>query len=216
MADEKDAKDQKPEADAKAQSPKASKETKQPKEKKAKAAPKAEKVSDNPDFKYIVRIANTDLNGAKPVELALTGIRGVGDRMGTMLADHAGIDRRARIGDLTDAQIEQLAKAAEEAAANVPAWAVNRPFDVESGDDLHLIGADIQTVLRDDLNRLKKIRSYRGIRHETGQKVRGQRTRSNGRTGLTIGVVRSKEERDKQAAASSAAAAAPAKTEGGA
>ena len=37
---------------------------------------------------------------------------------------------------------------------------------------------------------MKKIRCYRGIRHETGQKVRGQRTRSNGRTGLTLGVSR--------------------------
>jgi len=28
------------------------------------------------------------------------------------------------------------------------------------------------------------------VRHEQGQKVRGQRTRSNGRTGLTVGVIK--------------------------
>ncbi len=37
---------------------------------------------------------------------------------------------------------------------------------------------------------MKMIRCYRGIRHEQGQKVRGQRTRSNGRTGLTVGVTK--------------------------
>jgi small subunit ribosomal protein S13 len=37
---------------------------------------------------------------------------------------------------------------------------------------------------------MRKIRCYKGIRHETGQKVRGQRTKSTGRTGTTVGVKR--------------------------
>jgi len=41
---------------------------------------------------------------------------------------------------------------------------------------------------RHDINRLKMIESYRGIRHKRGQKVRGQRTKSTGRTEGTIGV----------------------------
>ena len=71
-----------------------------------------------------------------------------------------------------------------------PIWMVNRPHDWETGVDLHLFGPDVDLRLRDDLNRMKMIRCYRGIRHEQGQKVRGQRTRSNGRTGLTVGVVK--------------------------
>jgi small subunit ribosomal protein S13 len=43
---------------------------------------------------------------------------------------------------------------------------------------------------QEDINILKKIRGYRGIRHENGQKVRGQRTKAHGRTGLTVGVVK--------------------------
>src|SRR5437899_3102049 len=43
---------------------------------------------------------------------------------------------------------------------------------------------------RDDTNVMRMIRSYKGVGHETGQKVRGQRTRSNGRTGLTVGVTK--------------------------
>src|SRR5205823_3428254 len=56
--------------------------------------------------------------------------------------------------------------------------------------DLHAVGADVEIRRRDDINRMKMIRSYKGVRHETGQKVRGQRTRSNGRTGLTVGVTK--------------------------
>jgi len=67
---------------------------------------------------------------------------------------------------------------------------VNRPKDWESGLDLHLVGAEVEVRLRDDINLMKMIRSYKGVRHETGQKVRGQRTRSNGRTGLTVGVTK--------------------------
>lgn len=37
---------------------------------------------------------------------------------------------------------------------------------------------------------MKMVRSYRGVRHERGQKVRGQRTRSNGRTGMAAGVIK--------------------------
>ncbi|HEX9341914.1 MAG TPA: 30S ribosomal protein S13, partial [Thermoplasmata archaeon] len=71
-----------------------------------------------------------------------------------------------------------------------PHWMVNRPKDWESGLDLHAFGADVEIHRRDDINRMKMIRSYRGVGHETGQKVRGQRTRSNGRTGLTVGVTK--------------------------
>jgi len=67
---------------------------------------------------------------------------------------------------------------------------VNRPKDWETGLDMHVFGADWQVRVRDDINRMKMIRCYKGIRHETGQKVRGQRTRSNGRTGLTVGVTK--------------------------
>jgi small subunit ribosomal protein S13 len=40
---------------------------------------------------------------------------------------------------------------------------------------------------------MRKMRCYKGIRHETGQKVRGQRTKSTGRTGMTVGVKKTKE-----------------------
>jgi small subunit ribosomal protein S13 len=68
------------------------------------------------------------------------------------------------------------------------------------GESPHYIGPDLDTRRRDDINQMKMIRSYRGVRHERGQKVRGQRTRSNGRTGMAAGVL-------KKAAKEAAAAA---------
>jgi ribosomal protein uS4 len=56
-----------------------------------------------------------------------------------------------------------------------------------------LLGPDVVLSKDEDVNLMRKIRCYRGIRHETGQKVRGQRTKSTGRTGTTVGVKRKKE-----------------------
>ncbi|HJK55741.1 MAG TPA: 30S ribosomal protein S13, partial [Methanocorpusculum sp.] len=40
----------------------------------------------------------------------------------------------------------------------------------------------------DDINLMKKMRCYRGIRHENGLKGRGQCTKSTGRFGKIVGV----------------------------
>ena len=74
----------------------------------------------------------------------------------------------------------------------VPGWMLNRQRDVITGQDKHLLGTDILLTFREDINNLKKIRAYRGLRHERGLKVRGQRTKSTGRRGSTVGVSRKK------------------------
>lgn len=143
------------------------------------------------EFKYIVRIAATDLDGKKRVPLALTRIRGVGDRVATVLTDRTGISRHVRIGDLGDDQLEELKVLVEQQLVDhLPEWMINRRKDMATGDDIHLTGPELDQSRRDDLNRLKKIRAYRGVRHERGHKVRGQRTRANGRSGLAMGVSR--------------------------
>ncbi len=149
-----------------------------------------DKDTEKPDFKYIVRIANTDIDGHKTVEYGLSSIKGIGIRLGEILADKAGIDRTIKMGDLSDEEVDKLIEVVGKVNELIPPWTLNRRHDVETGADLHIYGAEIFTYKRDDLNRLKKIRCYRGIRHERGHKVRGQRTRSNGRTGLTVGVVK--------------------------
>ncbi|MFQ5910634.1 MAG: 30S ribosomal protein S13, partial [Thermoplasmata archaeon] len=133
------------------------------------------------EFKYIVRIANTDLQGEKPIMVALTGVKGVGVRTAEIIACQLGLDRKSRIGDLSDEKVEEIERTLEELPKVIPPWLLNRRKDPETGMDHHTIGANLDISLRDDVNLMKKIRCYRGIRHELGQKVRGQRTRSNGR-----------------------------------
>ncbi|MFQ6128392.1 MAG: 30S ribosomal protein S13 [Thermoplasmata archaeon] len=149
-----------------------------------------ENKEEKSEFKYIVRIANTDLQGDKSVVIALSGVKGVGTRTAEVIADQLGLDRRSRIGDLSDDKIEEIETTLKELPNVIPPWLLNRRKDFETGMDHHRIGADLDISLRDDVNLMKKIRCYRGIRHEMGQKVRGQRTRSNGRTGLTVGVMK--------------------------
>ncbi len=144
----------------------------------------------SPEFKYIVRLANTDLDGNQTMVYALAGVKGVGMRVAQMMTDLLGVPRTRKIGDLSDEKVEELASILDDLSSHIPVWALNRRRDFWTGEDLQLIGVDIDMRRREDVNRLKMIRSYRGIRHETGQKVRGQRTRSNGRTGLTVGVTR--------------------------
>ena len=84
---------------------------------------------------------------------------------------------------------------------------VNHPNEPLAGESPHLFGPDLETRRRDDINVMKMIRSYRGVRHERGQKVRGQRTRSNGRTGMAAGVLK---KAAKEAAAAAGKEEAPA------
>ncbi len=75
----------------------------------------------------------------------------------------------------------------------MPVWALNHRKEIVTGLDLNLVSNDLEVQVNDDINLMKKMRSYKGIRHEQGKKVRGQRTRSNGRKGLAIGVIRKKD-----------------------
>ena len=145
---------------------------------------------ENPDFKFLVRIANTDIDGEMPLYLALPKVRGIGRRVSIRVVDHLGFDRFKRIGDLTDEEVDQVQKAIENIHDIIPHWMMNRQKDYDSGADIHTTSTEVQMARRDDINRLKKIRAYKGIRHERGHKVRGQRLKSNGRTGLVLGVSR--------------------------
>ncbi|MCD6299459.1 MAG: 30S ribosomal protein S13 [Thermoplasmata archaeon] len=144
------------------------------------------------EFKYIVRIAATDVDGNKPVRYALTQVKGVGNTMAKLIAQSAGVDESVKIGNLSDEDIEKINDAMASINEWAPGWMRNRQKDRETGEDKHLVGAEIDLVRREDINLLRKIRSYRGIRHGKGLSVRGQRTRANKRSGLTVGVSRRK------------------------
>jgi small subunit ribosomal protein S13 len=144
------------------------------------------------DFKHIVRIADTDLDGKRNVAFALTQIKGIGHRMAKSLTNILGIDAASKLGELDDETIEKLKSFIEQDIDSLPDWMVNRRKDRYSGKNIHLLGKDVDFSKMVDLERLMKIKSYRGMRHAKGKKVRGQRTRSTGRKGRTVGVIRRK------------------------
>lgn len=145
------------------------------------------------EFKHFVRILDTDLDGKRSVVHSLCGVKGVGMRVAKVIVSSTGINPAGRMGDLSDDEIEQLKSAINDAEKRLPLWMLNRRKDILTGADKHIMGADQMLQLREDINLLRKIRSYRGIRHERGLKSRGQRTKSTGRRGLVVGVIRKKQ-----------------------
>lgn len=147
-------------------------------------------VPDNPNFRYIVRVAGSDLDGQRATALALTGVRGIGLRLATVACRIAQVNANEMIGNLPEPTVDNLEAVLGGLSNRLPPWMLNHPVDWVSGEAQHAIGAELDTARRDDINRMKMVRSYRGVRHERGQKVRGQRTRSNGRTGMAAGVLK--------------------------
>jgi small subunit ribosomal protein S13 len=101
-----------------------------------------------------------------------------------------GIDPRQKLGEMDDEEIAKLKSFIEEEIERLPPWMLNRRKDPHSGEDLHLLSKDIDFARMLDIERLIRMKCYRGIRHAKGKKVRGQRTRSTGRSGRTVGVIR--------------------------
>jgi small subunit ribosomal protein S13 len=148
------------------------------------------KKTEDDDFNFIVRIASSDIDGQKRTVIGLQSIKGVGKRVAEIVAKRAKVDPSVKIGALPDDKVAELEQLVTKYVEYAPEWAINRQNDYESGSDMHLLGNDLDIIQKDDINRMKMIRCYRGIRHEGRHKVRGQRTRSNGRHGLTMGVQR--------------------------
>jgi len=169
----------------KAEKPKVAKKDKA-EAKKEESSKKKDKKDD--DFQYIVRISNTDIDGDKNIVYGLTSIKGIGMHMATLIMEKTGMDRNLKMGKLSESQIKKLQDAIDSIIDDAPKWMLNHRKDYDTGEDLHFIGPEIDMKLRDEINVMKKIRSYRGIRHERGLPARGQRTRANNRHGLTLGV----------------------------
>jgi small subunit ribosomal protein S13 len=151
---------------------------------------KQEDKTEQEEIRHIVRIANTDLEGKKSVQYSLTGIKGINRRTARIVSDISNVDPTATIGYLDDVQIDSLKETIDNIDTILPTWMLNRRKDILTGEDKHVTSTDVLLIKREDLNNMKKMRSYKGIRHERGHKVRGQRTKSTGRKGLTVGVKR--------------------------
>ena len=149
-------------------------------------------MSDDSDFKYIIRIANSDVSGEERLANALTSIRGIGPRISNAIIQKLKLNPNKLAGKLDDKNVEDIENAIMNLKDYVPDWLLNRQKDYDTGEDIHPVSVELKMTHDEDLNRMKKVKSYKGIRHASGHKVRGQRTYSNGRKGLALGVSRKK------------------------
>ena len=145
------------------------------------------------EYRYIVRLADKDIDGQENLLQGFTRVSGVGIRMSRTILKQLGLDPFSRLGYLSDEDIARMEEVLKDPVkSGLPKWYVNRPRDRTSGRYLHLTGADLQFAHRNDIDRLRRIRSWKGIRHTLGLKVRGQHTRTTGRAGMAVGVSRKK------------------------
>ncbi len=150
-------------------------------------------MAEEQKLRYIVRVANTDLEGKKSIIQAMTKIKGVGIMYSNFCLRAVGIDGQKRAGQLSDTEVKQI----DEAVRNpqkygAPGWMLNRRNDPDTGETRHLITSELAFAKDTDIKMMKKIRNYRGIRHMSGLPVRGQRTKSNFRRskGKVMGVTK--------------------------
>ena len=150
-------------------------------------------VTDSAAFRDMVRMLATNVDGRRPLYLALCNIAGLGRRFAHAVVRRAGLDPLRRAGTLNQKEEELLVAIIQNPIEHgIPRWMLNRRFDRATGQDMHWAGTDLGANLRSDIERMKKMRMKRGIRHGLGLKVRGQCTKSTGRRGGAVGVTRSK------------------------
>tara|TARA_Y100000310_G_scaffold336968_1_gene422845 strand:- start:2719 stop:3255 length:537 start_codon:yes stop_codon:yes gene_type:complete len=168
-------------------------------EEKQEVAGAKENKEKKKDYFSIIRILQTDIPGNKRVLTGLTYIKGVSWSICNALCKILKIDSQKKIMDLTEKEIEQITEFLKN--PKLPEFLLNRRRDFETGEDSHLIGTDLDMKKEFDIRRLKKIRSYRGLRHAFGHPTRGQRTRANFRSkkGKTaVGIRKKKPEGAKE------------------
>ena len=155
-------------------------------------------VIENPkNFEHIIRIMNSNLVGKRKVVNALTGITGLGRRMSHIICKIAKIDVKKRAGEVSKETWEEVEKIiANPQEHGVPDWFLNRQGDYRTGKNIHVSSNALDSKIREDLERMKKLRQHRGLRHHWLLKVRGQHTNSTGRRGVTIGVIRKKNDKE--------------------
>jgi len=126
----------------------------------------------------LVRILSKDIRGDMKVYRGLCQINGVSWNFSNAICKLIKMNKDKRIQDLSEEEIHKI----EDFIRNpvgIPVYMKNRRKDRDAGTDKHIYGTDLDLQVDFDIKRMKKIKSYKGIRHSLGQPVRGQRTKSH-------------------------------------
>jgi len=147
----------------------------------------------SPNFQHILRVLNTNVDGKTNAMYALTAIKGIGRRYANIVMKKADIPLNKRAGELTEEEVEKLITIMQNPRQyKIPDWFLNRNRDIKDGKTGQMLANLLDNKLREDLERLKKIRAHRGLRHYWGLRVRGQHTKTTGHKGKTVGVSKKK------------------------
>jgi len=144
-----------------------------------------EKSEKNAEDK-LIRILSHDIEGKKNLYSGLTKIKGISWSLSNAICEKLGLDKTRKIGSLKEEEIKKLTDFIKN--PDVPLFLFNRRKDFETGENRHMVGSDLDLKKEFDIKRLKKIKSYRGIRHVAGLPVRGQRTKSHFRKNKSKGA----------------------------
>ncbi len=164
---------------------------------------------ENPNFRGIVRVAGKDLDGHFTVFKALLRVKGIGTTLARLLERtimrELKLQRKTRVGDLTEEQIGRIDEIIKNPSQyGVKPYSLNRQKDRDTGKNLHLLMNDLIFVNKQDIQMEKDTRTYKGWRFSLGQRVRGQHSRTTGRSGFTVGVMKKAIKEAKAAAAAGA------------
>nr|AIU94815.1 40S ribosomal protein [Phragmatopoma lapidosa] len=144
-------------------------------------------------FQHILRVMNTNIDGRRKIAFAMTAIKGIGRRYSHVVCKKADVDTSKRAGELSDEEVEKIITIMTNPRQyKIPDWFLNRQKDIKDGKFSQVMSNTLDNKLREDLERLKKIRAHRGLRHYWGLRVRGQHTKTTGRRGRTVGVSKKK------------------------
>ena len=112
---------------------------------------------------------------------ALTAVKGIGRRFSNIICKKCDIDLNKRAGELTTDEINIVAVINNPQQFKIPAWMLNRNRDVKDGKTCQKFANFLDQALREDLERMKRVRLHRGLRHYWQIRVRGQHTKTTGR-----------------------------------
>lgn len=139
-----------------------------------------QKTAPNKEQKYedkLVRILSKDIEGKSTIYHGLTKIKGISWSMANAICHALKLEKRRKIGSLTNDEIKKITEFMNQ--PSIPNYLFNRRKDIETGENRHVVGANLELQHEFDIKRIRKIRSYKGYRHAMGLPVRGQRTRSH-------------------------------------
>ncbi len=122
----------------------------------------------------MARLLGVDIPNRKKIEYSLCYVYGIGPMRAKSILEETGIDPNIRTQELSEQELSQISKVILERK--------------------YLVEGDLRRTITGNMKRLQSIRCYRGLRHQQGLPVRGQRTITNARTRKgarkTVGVIR--------------------------